>query len=201
VLTPTKAAVRPESTVAPYTYRSALDQLIEYEGRRCLWRVAAGAVCLASVPLLAVGGVIASAYLAADLHEVLLVALGAAVAFVAGQFASGYLWPRRPWRRLLVDRLATYELIDGPQDLKCDDPTSRLHPSFPRAEAEQAEPYGGTLVPPLPDTPDLDLKLIVARPPRWHPPDPPEIFVQIRECLRAAGIRARVGSEDINPSA
>jgi hypothetical protein len=199
VLTPTKAAVRPESVVAPYTYRSALDQLIEYEGQRCLWRVAAGAACLASVPLLAVGGVIASAYLAADLHEVLLVALGAAVAFVAGQFANGYVWPRRPWRRLLVDRLATYEQFDGPVDLNTFIRDSDFRAACRALRRAKLNPVGGTSLPhPLDDAPELDLHLHVGRPSRWHPPGSPETYVLVRDCLRAAGIRAQVAGEDLS---
>lgn len=86
----------PGSTPAPYTYRSALDLLMEYEGRRCLWRVVAGAIWLASVPLLAVGGFVAGAYLAGDLHHIILVALGAIVTIGAGQVATAYVWPSPP---------------------------------------------------------------------------------------------------------
>jgi hypothetical protein len=98
---------------------------------------------------------------------------------------------------LLLDRLLTYEQIDGPPDLNTmirrDDFISACH-ALRRA---RLNPYGGTFGPPLPDAPDLDLKLIVARSAHWHP-DSPEIFVQVRKCLRAAGIKARVAGQDVN---
>jgi hypothetical protein len=99
---------------------------------------------------------------------------------------------------LLLDRLLTYEQIDGPPDLNTmirrDDFISACH-ALRRA---RLNPYGGTFGPPLPDAPDLDLKLIVARSAHWHPPDSPEIFVQVRKCLRAARIKARVAGQDVN---
>jgi hypothetical protein len=45
----------------------------------------------------------------------------------------------------------------------------------------------------------LTLKLFISRPARWHPPDAPELHIQIRECLRGTNIRARVAGVDIHP--
>lgn len=194
------APVWPTPLAAPYTYRTALSRLMEYEGRRCLWRVAAGGAWLVSIPALAIGGFIGGAYLAGSLHHVALVALGAVVALGPGQLVAAYIWRRRPWDRLLLDRLLTYEQIDGSPDLN----TMIRHADFVAAchalRRAKLNPYGGTRGPPLPDAPDLDLKLIVARSAKWHPPDSPEIFAQVRECLRRAGIRARVAGQDINAS-
>jgi hypothetical protein len=46
-----------------------------------------------------------------------LVAVGAIVALGPGQLAAAYIWRHRPWDRLIVSRLWTYEHIDGAQDL------------------------------------------------------------------------------------
>ena len=147
-----------------------------------------GAIWVASVPLLAVGGFVAGAYLAGDLHRVLLVALGAVVAIGAGQFATAYVWPRRPWRRLVLDRLATYEQIDGALDLNTMIRSRDFEAACRALRAAKLNPVSCTRVPrPPDDAPDLDLKLNIRRPARWHPPDSPETYVLVRRCLRAAG--------------
>jgi hypothetical protein len=192
------APVWPTPLAASYTYRTALSRLMEYEGRSCLWRVAAGGAWLVSIPAFAIGGFIGGAYLAGDLHQLALVALGAVVALGPGQLIAAYLWRQRPWDRLLLDRLLTYEQIDGPQDLN----TMIRNHDFVQAchvlRRAKLNPYAGRHVPPLSDAPDLDLQLLVGRSACWHPADSPETFVQIRECLRAAGIRARIAGQDIN---
>jgi hypothetical protein len=169
---------------------------MEYEGRRCLWRVALGGIVM--IPVLAIGGFVAGIYIAGDPPQVARAALGAVVAIGAGQVAVGYLWRQRLWDRLIVDRILTYETIDGPSDLSAmirrEDFVAACH-ALRRAKLN---PTGGTLVPPLNDAPELNLKLIVGRSARWHPSDAPEIFVQIADCLREAKIRARVAGEDIN---
>jgi hypothetical protein len=195
----TPAPVWPTPLAAPYTYCTALARLREYEGKRCLWRVAAGGAWLASIPALAIGRFVGGAYLAGDLHKLLFVALGAVVALGPGQLVAGYVWKRQPWNRLLLDRLLTYEQIDGPHDLNAVIRLTDFLPACCALRRDKLNPIGGTHIPPLRDAPDLDLQLIVGRSAHWHPPDSPELFVQIRECLRAAGIRARVAGQDIYP--
>ncbi len=194
---PVQAPVWPEPSPPADSYRTSLARLMEYERRGCLWRVFAGGTWLVSIPTLAIGGFVGGTYLAGDLHHPSQVALGAVVALVPGQIAA-HIWRRRPWDRLLVDRISTYEQIDGPQDLnamiRLADFTSACH----ALRRSKLNPAGATRVPSLPDAPDLNLKLIVGRSARWHPADSPETYVQVRECLRAAGIRARVAGEDVN---
>jgi hypothetical protein len=196
-----QASVWPTPLPAPYTYGTALTRLIEYEGRRCLWRVAVGGAWLISAPALAVGGFVGGAYLAGDLHRPAVVVLGAVVALGAGQLAASHLWRRRRWERLLLDRVLTYEQVDGPPDLNTMIRRADFIAACHALRRAKLNPYGGTLGQPLPDAPDLDMKLIVARSAHWHPPDSPETFVQVRECLRAAGIKARVAGQDINAGA
>lgn len=153
---------------------------------------------LAAVPLLAVGGFVAGAYLAGDLHHVVLVALGAVVAIGAGQFATAYVWPRHPWRRLVLDRLAAYEQIDGVLDLNTIIRSSDFEAACRALRAAKLNPVSCTRVPQPPDdAPDLDLKLNIGRCSRGHPPDSPDTYVLVRRCLRAAEIRARVAGEDM----
>lgn len=190
-------AIWPGPPVAPYSYRAAVERLREYEGLRCVWRVAAGAALLASVPILAVGGFVAGAYLAGDLHRPLRVMLGAIVAIGLGQGAA-YLWRRREWDRLIVERVWTYEQIDGPQDLNALVRRADFIPACRALRRAKLNPVGCTRMPTSPpDAPDLDTKLIVGRSACWHSDDAPELLDQIRACLRAAGIRARVGGDDI----
>lgn len=170
---------------------------MEYEGRRCLWRAVAGAAWLASIPLLAIGGFVGGAYLAGDLHRVTLVALGAVVALGPGQLVATYIWRRRPWDRLIVNRVWTYEHIDGAQDLNAIIRSADFVRACRALRRVKLNPSGGTRSPPPADAPDLDIKLIVGRSACWHASNAPEIYVQVRECLRAAGIRARVAGEDI----
>jgi hypothetical protein len=158
----------------------------------------AGAMWLASVPLLAVGGFVAGAYLAGDLHHVILVALGAVVAVGAGQVATAYVWPRRPWRRLVLDRLATYEQIDGVLDLNTIIRSRDFEAACRDLRGAKLNPVSCTRVPQSPDdAPDLDLKLNIGRCSRGHPPESPDTYVLVRRCLRAAEIRARVAGEDL----
>jgi|NGEPerStandDraft_6_1074524.scaffolds.fasta_scaffold24537_2 hypothetical protein len=174
---------------------------MEYEGRRCLWRAAAGAACLASIPVLAVGGFVAGAYLVGDLHRVALVVLGAVVALVLGQLDAAYIWRRRPWDQLILSRLWTYEQVEGAQDLN----TIIRRRDFERAcralRRARLNPVGCARVPQPPaDALDLDTKLIIARSAYWHEPNAPEIFVQVADCLAVARIRARVAGKDIESS-
>jgi hypothetical protein len=99
------------------TYRHMVDLQRQFEGWRCLWRVAVGGLLVTLVPALAIGGFVAGAYLANDLHDPLRVALGAIVALGPGQLTAAYIWRRRPWRTLLEDRLLSYEHFDPPPDL------------------------------------------------------------------------------------
>ncbi|MGO9321729.1 MAG: hypothetical protein ACLQBY_13135 [Solirubrobacteraceae bacterium] len=184
----------------PRTYREMLTILRQYEGSRCLWRVAAGAVLIALVPILAIGGFVAGAYLADDLGDPVRVAVGAVVALGAGQLAAACIWRRRPWHNLIAGRLASYERLDPPGDLNA----MIRRADFPLAaralRRARLNPWGATQVPAaVSGVPDLDLKLIVYRSALWHPAGTPELHVQIRDCLRAAGITANVAGEDLLP--
>ena len=50
-------------------YRDILGILRQYEGWRCLWRVAVGGLLVTFAPVLPIGGFVAGAYLADDLHD------------------------------------------------------------------------------------------------------------------------------------
>jgi hypothetical protein len=134
-------------------------------------------------------------------HDAVHVVLAAIVVLGTGKCAA-LLWRQRLWNALLITRLCSYEEDNTPGDLN----TVIRNADFVRAcrSLRRAKlcPVGGTSLPEgLPGAPDLDLKLIVSRPRQWHAPDAPETYVQVRDCLRAAGIRARVASEDIDQDA
>jgi hypothetical protein len=147
----------------------------------------------------AIGAFVAGAYLAGDLHHIALVVLGAVVALGPGQVAAAYIWRRRPWDTLITTRLWSYEQIDGAQDLNAMIRREDFVLACRALRRAKLSPAGGTRVPPLRDAPELDTKLIVGRSARWHPPDVPELYLQIRECLRAAKIRANVAGDEIVP--
>jgi hypothetical protein len=134
------------------------------------------------------------------LRHIELVVLGAIVALGPGQVAAAYIWRRRPWDRLIVSRLSTYEQIDGAQDLNTMIRGADFELACRALRRAKLNPSGYTRVSqPPPDALDLDTKLIVGRPARWHAPDAPDIFVQVADCLNAARIRARVAGKDIVP--
>jgi hypothetical protein len=177
-----------------------LNVLRQYEGWLCLWRVAAGGVLISSVPLLAIGGCIAGAYLARDLADPLRVGAGAVIAVGAGQLLSVYLWRRRPWDALIAKRLWSYERPDPPGDRNALIRTTDFSTATRVLRRAKLNPIGGTHVSAaVSRVPDLDLNLIVHRSARWHPPGSPELHIQIRECLRASKIRANVAGEDLFP--
>ncbi len=183
-----------------YSYRTALGRLREFEGRRCLWRVAAGGALLVLVPLLAIGGFVAGAYIAGDLHDLVRVVFGAIVALGPGQLLSLSIWRRRPWDALVAGKLWSYEEPDGPGDLNTIIRSEDFVPASRALRRAKLNPFGCVHMPMSPPgAEDLDTKLIVGRPRRWHPPDAPEIYIQVRDCLRAAHIRARVAGDDIYP--
>lgn len=192
----TQAAVWPGREAVRYSYRQAVARLVEYEGPTCLWRVAAGVASLVSIPVLSVGGFVAGLYIA-NPHDIARVALGAIVTLGGGSLATG-IRRQRPWRTLIVTRLASYEDASAPGDLNAVIRTADFDRASRALRRAKLYPFGGTHLPEgLRGARDLDLKLIVHRPARWHAPNAPEIYLQVRDCLRAAGIRARVGGEDI----
>ena len=196
----TATPVWPGLSAAPYSYGAALGRLRDYEGWRCLWRVAAGGALLALVPLLAIGGFVAGVYIAGDLHSLGRVVLGALVALGPGQLLSLRVWQQRPWDKFIADRLWTYEKPDGPGDLNAIIRPEDFLPATHALRRAKLCPCGGTRMPIAPPGAEgLTLKLFVGRPARWHAPDAPELHVQIRDCLRAAHIRARVAGEDVFP--
>jgi hypothetical protein len=181
-----------------HTYREAVTRLREFEGDRCLWRLVIGGAALLLLPALAVAGLVVGIYLAADLHSLFLVTLGAFIALGVPILAS-YVWRQEPWKRLVTERVATYERTDGPQDLNAViDPDDFLAASRALRQAK-LNPVGGTHMPTAPpDAPGLTLKLIVGRSHHWHPEGSPDLLDQIKDALRATGLRARVGGVDIN---
>jgi hypothetical protein len=196
----TMSPVWPGAIAAPYSYRGALHRLREFEGWRCLWRVAAGGALFISVPLLAIGGFVAGAYIAGDLHDPARVVLGAIVALGPGQLLSLSIWRRRPWDALVASQLWSFEKPDGPGDLNTIIRSEDFERASKALRRAKLNPCGCTHIPTSPPgAEDLDTKLIVGRPVRWHPPDAPEIYLQVRDCLREAHIRARVAGEDIYP--
>jgi len=195
------------STVWPYPYsegpptrpyRDALSLLRLYEGRRCLWRVVAGGASLLLLVVLSVAGIAAGGYLAGKLDRPLLVVLGAVIVLAVPALDS-YLWRRQPWRRLVTDRLATYERNDGGVDLNACICLEDFVPASEALRRAKLYPEGGTPMPQAPpDAPGLTLKLRVGRSAYWHREGSPELIDQMRDALRVAGIRARVGGVDIN---
>jgi hypothetical protein len=188
------------TTSPPRTYRCMLDLLRQFEGWGCLWRVVVGGFLITLVPALAIGGFVAGAYLANDLHDLLRVALGAIVAIGSGQLAAAYIWRRRPWDTLIANRLSSYERADPPGDLNAMIRRADFGLAARALRRAKLNPWGGTQVPSgVSGLPDLDLKLIVYRSAVWHPPGSPELHVQIRDCLESAKIRANVAGKDVFP--
>ncbi len=66
---------------------------------------------------MAIGGFVAGAYIAGDLHDPARVVLGAIVALGPGQLVSLSIWRHRPWDALVASQLWSYEKPDGPGDL------------------------------------------------------------------------------------
>lgn len=66
---------------------------------------------------MAIGGFVAGAYIAGDLHDPARVVLGAIVALGPGQLVSLPIWRHRPWDALVASQLWSYEKPDGPGDL------------------------------------------------------------------------------------
>jgi hypothetical protein len=186
-------------TAAPQrTYRHLLDLLWQFEGWCCLWRVAVGVQMITLVPVLAIGGFIAGAYLAGDLGHPTQVALGAVVALGVGQLLSGYIWRNRPWRKLIEDRLSSYEHFDPPADVNAMIRRSDFVLASRALRRAKLNPVGGTHVPSAaPGSQDLDLKLLVQRSAQWHPEGSPELHVQIQDCLRAAKDQGKCGGGGI----
>ncbi|MGN6372148.1 MAG: hypothetical protein ACTHM1_04045 [Solirubrobacteraceae bacterium] len=191
-----QGAVWPGREAKPRSYREEVGCLVEYDGQTCLWRFAAGLASVVSIPVLSVGAFVAGLYIA-DLHDTARVVL-AAIVTLGGTWLAERIRQRRPWRSLVTTRLASYEDASAPGDLNA---VIRIA-DFDRASRvlrrAKLYPFGGTHLPEgLPGAPDLDLKLIVHRSARWHAPNAPEIYLQVIDCFRAAGIRACVAGEDV----
>lgn len=92
--------------------------------------------------------------------------------------------PRRPWSSFVLDRLATYEQIDGALDLNTIIRSSDYESACRALRGAKLNPASCTRVPQPPDdAPDLDLKLNIGRPPR----DSPDTYVLVQRCLRGTG--------------
>ena len=129
------------------SYRDMLGLLRQFEGWRCLWRVAVGGLLITLVPVLAIGGFVAGAYLANDLHDPLRVAFGAIVALGPGQLAAAYIWCRDPWDALIANRLWSYERRDPPGDLNAMIRRAGFGLAARALRRAKLNPWGGTHVP------------------------------------------------------
>jgi len=183
---------------ALHAYREMVRRLVQYEGRRCLWRVGAGGLILAAIPTMPAGAIVADTYLAGRAPWPVVAAIGVAV--VALTTLGTYLWRRQLWLAPVNKRLLTYECLDAlPWAVRvlirpADDLTAAA--ALRRAKFN---PYAFLRIgsPPV-DAPDLLVQIMVVRPAAWHGLASDEAQVEdVADVFRGAGIRARVAGIDV----
>lgn len=180
------------------SYFALVRALIEFEGRRCLWRVLLGVACLLSTAVIFIAGPWAAIYLADDLARGLrlLLALGPSSLVVAA------IRSRRPWRAVVETRLASYAV---PNPLDTDENT--LIRADDHAAAASAlrrarlNPYASVrLGRPPGDAPELNVRLVVCRPAAWPSTAGKSLVDDMAGTLSEAGISARVAGRDVGPA-
>jgi hypothetical protein len=182
----------------PQTYREMLWRLRQYDGRRCLWRVAVGGLILAAIPAMPAAAIVADTYLAGRAPWPAVAAVGVAVAVLT--VLAGSLWRRRPWLAPVTRRLWTYECLDAlPWAVRVlvrpgDDLAAAAALRRAKFNPQSFLQVGSA----PPDAPDLLVQIHVVRPPAWHAPASDAAQVEdVADVFRHAGIRARVAGVDV----
>jgi hypothetical protein len=160
-----------------------------------------GGVAIAlAVLALPVAGWSACALLTAREARLAVVVGAVALALGLSWFAS-WLGRQEPWRRLLVDRLWTFEAPADPREtvaiLVRDEDAELAAIELRRARLNPATflRIGST----PPDAPALTVQIQVQRPTAWPLPNGVTTAERIRGVLSEAGFPARVASVDVGP--
>jgi hypothetical protein len=182
------------------SYRDQARLVRQYEPWRSIWRFALGGFLFLAVPVLPVGGFVAGAYLAGDLHRVSRVIAGALVAVPAG-WLSAYIWTRKPWRTLLDRRIVWWSIRTDQEGatawalLRERDWDLALK-TIRRAKVF-APPAATRLSKPPEDAPELCMSVLLSRPPALLKHGAPGAGAQARDALSKAGIRGRIEGIDV----
>ena len=109
------------------------------------------------------------------------VVLGAIVALGPGRLVSLSIWRRRPWDALVASQLWSYEKPDGPGDLNTIIRSEDFERASKALRRAKLNPCGCTHMPTSPPgAEDSRHEVDRRRPARWHPPDAPEIYLQVK---------------------
>jgi hypothetical protein len=179
-------------------FRVAVSRLRQFEGWRCLWRVAAGGLILVAIPAMPVAAIVADAYLAGRAPRAVVAIVAVAVAALTA--LGGYVWRRRPWLAPVTRRLWSYECPDMlPWAIRV---LVRQGDDLAAAAAlrrAKFNPYSFLWIGSTPDdAPDLQVQISVVRPEAWHAPASDAAQVEeVAGVFRRAGIRARVAGVDV----
>jgi hypothetical protein len=183
----------------PRTFREMVRVLRDFEGRRCIRRVATAAVAYCAIRLLPLVGAVAAIYIGANL-QLEHVVLGAAISLGSASLAV-LLSRRTPWRTALRKRLSTYEQPNPRTFVELlirDDDFAGAYRALRRASFSPL--YGASVGRPPDDATDLTARIGIEEPEAWmRSISDDDRLCRIASVLAAAGIRARVATVDAFP--
>jgi hypothetical protein len=172
--------------------------LVEFEGKRCLWRVPWAWAILAVMRGLPVAGAVAVAVLAIDSKP--LAAAVSAVVALAIDGVGRKVRARLPWRAPVANRLATYEELNPASGVEIMLRSSDISPARSALRRARFNPqvYGRQVSVPPADAPAFDYVIAVHEPRAWMQSGSDyERTRRLVAILQDAAIPARVGGVDV----
>jgi hypothetical protein len=179
--------------------RYDLSCLLQFEGRKALWRIGGAILVRCGPPLLTLLGFAAGIYAGVNLDVPRLSA--AATIFLGATAAASWTARRATWRALILDRLASYEEVNpnrftpvllSARDLDQAYSALRRVRLFPGPWFNQPAQIEGAT--------ELTARLNVSEPLAWPQTETYDDFlILIATTLARAGLRGRAASFDAFP--
>lgn len=179
-------------------------RLRQFERWRCWWRLPVAGLLYAVVPLFFIGATVLAAFIAGNDFDLTTAVIAAAVGLGATYIVGPRLSRRQLHRRLVADRLWSYEAPNPATSVEVLIREPDLHAArtaLRRAKFNPGVYSAGVGTPPL-DAADLNHRFGVEEPAAWQQSASDAGRIQrIARVLGAAGIRARVDGIDTLPAA
>lgn len=183
------------------SFWSMVQRLWEFEGWRCLWRLPVATLAYALPGLVFVGVTVLARYMAGDDFDAATALLSATVGATATALVAPRLARQRLHRRVIGNRLATFEQPNPAASVNIlirDEDLGKVECALRRARLNPAR-HARVAGPPE-SAPELTTQVWIEEPEKWATAkDDADRIRRVTEIMHAGGFRARVGGAEVGP--